>query len=87
MDAKALKQELEVKAREFAADPKKGRAAGYSPEHKYIRSNTIGSDERVKVRSDFAAWLYGVARRDLTGRQWRIDEAIGGAAWLVIFDT
>lgn len=68
--ASKLKVQIEAKAAEFAVSPEKGFAAGYSPEHLYRRPREIGRDELVKVRSDLAAWLCGVARKDLRPGCW-----------------
>jgi hypothetical protein len=86
LDATAdrLKAEVEAKAAAFAADPAKGHAAGYSPEHLYQQSPEIGSNEQVKVRSDLSAWMRGVARRDLSGWEWRVNDAPGGTAFVTI---
>jgi hypothetical protein len=80
-----LQQQIEAKAAEFVVAPEKGQAAGYTPEPRYRRSGEIGgSNELIKDRSDLAAWLYGIARRDLVAWDWHIEEAIGGAAFISI---
>jgi hypothetical protein len=79
-----LTRQIEAKAAEFAADPHKGLLAGYAPEHKHRRSAEIGSSQLIKVRSDLAAWMIGIARRDLTGWRWRVDEGLGDMAALSI---
>ena len=81
--AAELKAEVEAKAAEFLADPSKGRAQGYEPEHKYGQSQTINSSERLKLRSDHVAWLYGVARRDLVGWRWQVDDGLNGASIMI----
>jgi hypothetical protein len=75
-----------AKAAEFTADPAKGYAAGYQPEHRYRRSPPeVGFPGQVsKVRADSTAWLYAVAARDLAGWQWRVDEGMGGMDDLVV---
>jgi hypothetical protein len=35
---------------------------------------------RRKARSDYCAWLYAVARKDLPAGEWRIDEGMGEGA-------
>jgi hypothetical protein len=76
--AHTLKNNIEVRAAEYAADPQKGRAAGYVPEHESQPSGEVGlSSERVNMRSGLAAWMRGIARRELTGWQWRVDEGMG----------
>lgn len=83
--AVCLKQRIEAIAAEFAVAPEKGRAAGYTPEPQYRRSGEIGgSNELIQVRSDLAAWLYGVARRELVAWEWYIEEGLGDAAFLSI---
>lgn len=67
------------KAAVFCADPSKGLAAGYQPIQDWHTSKEIGaSDERIPMRSDFGAWLVGVATKDLPPGSWRFLQAMGG---------
>lgn len=85
---KALCGKVSAKADEFAADPAKGRAAGYTPEQEYITfQETTGSLDQpapIPSRDARTAWLYGIARRDLKGHNWHINDKPEGPAELVI---
>ena len=82
--ARSLKASIEARAAVFAAAPHQGYAAGYQPAPVHKRSMEIGSNQLVRVRSDLAAWMIGIATRELGGWEWHVDEALGGGAFLTI---
>lgn len=75
----AMQAKLEALAADYAADPKKGLNAGYQPEQ--VRGPgpaEIGRPRQMTdKRSNYAAWLYAVAQKDLSPGTWRIDEGMG----------
>lgn len=76
----ALQAKLEALAGEYAADPQKGREAGYQPEqvwHQEPEEHGGPKPRLRKRRSDYTAWLYGIAGKDLPPGTWRIDESAG----------
>lgn len=80
---------IEAKAAEFAADPARGRRAGYQPKQKYYRpvgemSGQLEAPAPISLRDDYSAWLYGVAENDLQGREWQIIESAEGPFELLI---
>lgn len=84
-----LQAKLEAQAAEYAADPQKGLNAGYRPEQvPSLEPAEIGRPRRkTNMRSTYAAWLYGVARKDLPPGIWRIEEGMGdgpGSSALII---
>lgn len=80
---------IEERACRFAASPKEGYLAGYSP---HIRDARTAVDERLaRVRrwSANAAWLYSVAEQDIPARlyRWEIAESLNGQFSLLVYDT
>ncbi len=77
-------------ALEFADDPAKGQAAGYTP--RQIRAPGPAEIGRPRQggngRSNYVAWLYGIAEKDLPPGTWRIEQSMGEGCMsgkLVIF--
>ena len=77
----ALCNKLKAKAALFVRDPAKGRAAGYQQDQRWERDPgpQVGLDRLpvIPMRSDYVAWLYGVAQKDLGRRSWTIIEGEG----------
>ena len=71
--ARSLEERIEALAEAYIADPSRGHDEGYWPERGLVRS-----------RCDRAAWLYGIAKRDLSEWRWRVMQGIECAAELVI---
>jgi hypothetical protein len=69
--ARLLEKIVEAKARMFACDPGLAGAAGYSP---ICGDAKAEENEGTKGHPDLAAWMIGIARRDLIGWDWRLDE-------------
>jgi hypothetical protein len=84
--ARQLEARIEAQAAEYAADPSKGRDDGYWPERIYRPVLNGQSAGPLRVRSDRAAWLIAVAKRDLSDWRWRVIEGVAGAAELAISD-
>lgn len=84
-----LQARLEAQAAAYAADPQKGLDAGYQPQQvPGFEPSEIGRPgRRTNMRSNHAAWLYGIAQKDLPSGTWRIDEGMGdgpGSSSLII---
>lgn len=75
----ALKDRLEALATRYFTSPEEGLSAGYSPERvRRPGPAEIGQPRRMmNRRSEYAAWLYGIARKDLPPGTWRIEEFLG----------
>ena len=73
---------LHALAEEFSIDPQKGQAAGYMPERRIDPANTGQPRRMVNMRSEFNAWLHGVARKDLPSGTWYVDETLGDGPFL-----
>ena len=75
----ALQTRVEALAAQYTAEPSKGLAAGYRPEQLQAWGPAeVGRPrERMNARSDYAAWLYGIARKDLPSNTWRIEAGMG----------
>lgn len=71
--------DAEAKAAAFEVDPEKGLAAGYRPVQEWGWTPTeMGQPrEHVRIRSEYAAWLFGVAQKDLPDGSWRLQTAMG----------
>ena len=83
---KARLPQLYALAAEYAANPQKGREAGYAPEQTWIQDpKEVGRPQRGrKGRSEHTAWLYGVARRHLPPGTWRVNEPLNAPPFLTI---
>lgn len=84
----ALAASLIALAAEFAADPAKGKRAGYTPEQKYLPgepTGTLDAGPSIETRDPQTAWLYGIARRRLRAGTYTILDGGEGEAELVIF--
>ncbi|WP_043838408.1 hypothetical protein [Muricoccus aerilatus] len=84
--ALAIGANIEARAAEYTNDPAKGYAAGYRPDPGLRMSvQEIGRPRQSgSSRSDYVAWLYGIAQKDLPADMWRIDEGMNRSD-LVIF--
>lgn len=85
-DKDAIAKSIMARAREFAADPQEGFAAGYQPKPKFQQSREIGGTVgRTRVNSDEQAWAEGIAEKDLPHGTWRLLSVMGGEAIIEIF--
>lgn len=80
---------VEEKAAAFYADPEKGRATGYQPVQAWGWAPPLVGQERERIpqRSEYGAWLYGVAQKDLPAGTWRFQQVVGegpGSAGIIL---
>ncbi|MBR0653054.1 hypothetical protein GXW78_25585 [Roseomonas terrae] len=67
---------IERKAANFTPSPAKAYRLGYSRDENPAAAAS-GESLRQSIHDEYAAWLRAVAERDLTGRDYRFDEALG----------
>ena len=75
----AVKDRLEALAAKYSASPREGLSAGYNPEQVRCPGPAeIGRPIKMSnARSEYTAWLYGIARKELPPGIWRIDRFMG----------
>jgi hypothetical protein len=83
-----LATHIQEKALRFAASPKDGYLAGYSPHAKPASLNTDSRLIRVRNWNETLAWLYAVAEQDIPAGQpqWGLAEQ-ADFTYRVVFDA
>lgn len=79
--------DAEAKAATFEVASDKGLAAGYHPVQEWgWTAPSIGQGrERIPLRYEYGAWLFGVAQKDLPPGSWRYNQVVGegpGSAYI-----
>ena len=83
-----LAASLVALAAEFAADPAKGRRAGYEPRQEWLPgepTGTLDAASPLPARDPQTAWLYGIVHRKLRPGTYTILDGGEGEAELIIF--
>jgi hypothetical protein len=84
-DARRLEERIEALAEAYLANPSRGHEDGYWPMRAVELSDLSSVPELIRVECDRAAWLYGIARRELGAAwHWRVIQGVGCAAEVVI---
>ncbi len=80
-----LERYVETLAERYCANPREGREAGFVPEYGGTPSLQVGDAVGTQsTRSDYDAWLYGVASNVLMTGTYEIVDLVGGRAKLFI---